>query len=285
VSFAGHILKDMLALVMSVPISAASTAGVSLDELSTSQQMDEIVRRVFPLSASAISWEDVPWRSFEKIIISGPQRSGTTFFAAALAKHVGYVHADENMHLNLTSRSHPGVKISLSRDTPFGILLDIQEKVVLQRPTWSHRVHKLLDGITEATRPFAASKVFVGFVARNCLDVYRSQNKAMQAPYDTGWTCKFGRTAEWSHYHSDPDLLAAIEDEHDMICTIKQQAYLNHQRSVMDRIGIRNAPIAFSSFHSLDNFAQSANRTNLSIKELAGSLNWRPGLRQHDAPH
>ena len=269
-------MNDMLMLAScSIMVSAAST-GVSLDELSTSQQMDAIVERVFPLHASAISWEDVPWRSYEKIIIAGPQRSGTTFFAAALAQHLNYVHADDSMHLNLTSRRSPPVGISLSKDTHFGAILDIKERVVLQRPTWSYRVHKLLDGVTTTERALA-SKVFVAFMARNCLDVYRSQNRIMQVgPVDTAWTCKYGRAIEWTPYHSDPELSAAIEDEHDMICTIKQQAYRNLQRSVMDKIGIPNAPIAYASLHSLGHFVGSINRTNLKAKELPGGL-------RHDA--
>jgi len=233
--------------------------------------MDAILERVFPLNASAISWEDVPWRSFEKIIISGPQRSGTTFFAAALAKHLGYIHADESMHLNLPSRRSRSAVISLRRETRFEDILDIKENVVLQRPTWSHRLHKLLDGITMAERPLA-SRVFVAFMARNCLDVFRSQNslRAGDFDFDTGWTCKHGRTNEWLPYHSDPDLAAAIEDEHDMICTIKQQAYRNLQQHAMDQMGLRNAPIAYASLHSLGYFARSEDRTNLSSKQLAG---------------
>lgn len=259
-------------ITVSITIWASSTEGVSLDELSTSQQMKAILERSFPLHSSAISWEDVPWRSYEKIIVSGPQRSGTTFFAAALAKHLGYVHADEFSRYNLKSRFDPQALIRLNGSSPFESILDIKANVVLQRPTWSHSVHTLLDHIREVQRPLA-SKVFVAFLARNCLDVFRSQNRIMQLKNsDGGWTCEFGRTVEWKHYHNAPDLLAAIEDEHDMICTIKQQAYRNYQRSVMDKKGIANAPIAFDSFHSLRQFVPSANRSTLAPKELAGGL-------------
>jgi hypothetical protein len=42
--------------------------------------------------------------------------------------------------------------------------------------------------------------VFVAFLARNCLDVFRSQNKILSTDKsDAGWTCMHGRTTEWLH--------------------------------------------------------------------------------------
>jgi hypothetical protein len=264
-------LQHKLVLASGWIMASSTVETVSLDELSTSLQVDAMLERVFPLRASAISWEDVPWRSYSKIIISGPQRSGSTFFAAALAQHLGYVHADELARFNLTSSRSGSHLIPVTGDIPFTSLLDIKENVVFQRPRWSHKIHKLWNGITSTEHLQLASKVFVAFMARNCLDVYRSQNRIIQVePYDTGWTCKYGRTVEWKQYHSDPELAAAIEDEHDMICTIKQQAYRNFQRPVMNRTGIPNAPIAYSSLHSLASFTESGDRSHLAPKQLPG---------------
>jgi hypothetical protein len=54
----------------------ASAAGLTLDEVAPSQQMDAIMERVFPLEASAVRWEDVPWQSFEKVIVPGLSAAG-----------------------------------------------------------------------------------------------------------------------------------------------------------------------------------------------------------------
>jgi len=68
---------------------------LSLDEIPPAQQYDAIFNRVFPLHSAAIPWESVNWTRYSKIVVTGPQRSGTTYFASTLAKHLGYAHHDE----------------------------------------------------------------------------------------------------------------------------------------------------------------------------------------------
>ena len=81
---------------------------------------------------------------------------------------------------------------------------------------------------------------------------------------DLGWTCKFGRTAEWRPYHEDPELNAAIDSEHDMICVIKQQAYKNLQRAELQRREIATAALSYASFHSLGAFHNASEREGLA---------------------
>jgi hypothetical protein len=245
---------------------------VSFDEVPDSEFLDALLARAFPLARDAVSWESVNWINYSKIIISGPQRSGTTFFAASLAAYLGYTHVDEGRKIEVQPKDGKEFfVINGAHDTPaiMSKILDIPERLVLQRPTWSAKLHEL---------PLSPD-IFVAFIARNCLDVYRSQNRIMTnttappgAPdEDTGWTCKFGRKREWRRYHEDPTLLAVIDSEHDMICTMKQQAYQRYQRHVMDTRGIANAPIAYASFGSLPAFVNSTSRErhNLGPKQIA----------------
>lgn len=235
-------------------------AAASIDELGgTSEKVGATMRRAFPLFEDAVPWDSIRWHNYSKIIVSGPQRSGTTFFAAALSKALGYTHVDEMERLVLEQRD--GTPLHVRMNTKLRDFLKADANLVLQRPMWSAMLHKLV----------ASPHVFVAFLARNCLDVFRSQNRIMSTDLaDTGWTCKYGRTTEWNHYHSDPDLRSIIEDEHDMICTIKQQAYRDYQRQVMDDRGIHSAPIAYSSFHTLGAYVNTSKRDrHLKPKQIA----------------
>jgi len=181
------------------------------------------------------------------------------FFSKALSKELGYKLLDESEHLSMhTGPERSGEVIKITGSTPLEDILKIHDPVVLQRPMWSHLVHKFQpDG-----------SVFVAFLARNCLDVFRSQNRIFQGRADDrGWTCKFGRTEEWAHYHQDPELRTAFDAEHDMICTIKQQAYKRLQRVVMAARGVTTAPIAYSSFSSLRGYLEPTVRANFTAKQ------------------
>jgi len=230
----------------------------SLDEMSQQAMISAIVERTFPLHSDEVHWSSIPFRNYAKIVISGPQRSGTTFFAAALAKYLGYEHWDETRKKNVSTTT--GAKLTLDGNTPIAQILAVPRRMVLQRPMMSSMIHKFP----------ASPELFVGFLARNCLDVFRSQNRILNKNDngDGGWTCRYGRTFEWKLYHRDPELRKHIDNEHDMICTIKQQVYQRYQRREMDRRGIATLPIAYSSFHNLPDFANSSQRTNFSAKHI-----------------
>jgi len=42
-----------------------------------------------------VSWRDVPFKRYAKIIVTGPERSGTTFVASALAATLEHTLVDE----------------------------------------------------------------------------------------------------------------------------------------------------------------------------------------------
>ena len=234
-----------------------------------------VTARVFPLAWDAVAWDSVPWRSFKKIIVTGPQKSGTTFFAKALAEHLGYIHVDETFTgaaaFNTTWKQ-PIDDDWVRRHTSLNL--------VFQQPGWVPFLHKLP----------RSSEIFVAYVARNCLDVFRSQNKVGNGRHDNaGWTCLFGRRIEWQRMmqQTDPKLRKAVDSERDMICTIKQQAYRNFQREEMRRRGVATAAIAYSSFRTLDSFVGSSKaRSRFGVKQTStpSSLMRSPSQSVPSAP-
>ena len=242
----------VLALLLALPQRQwASDAALS---------EEAVMARAFPLHSDAVPWDSINYTRYTKIIVSGPQRSGTTFFAKALAVHLGYEHWDEGR--KGTVNTTDGGTLELNGRTPLAMVLKVSRLMVLQRPMDSHIIHKLPE----------SPEVFVAFLARNCLDVFRSQNRIMNNDDrgdDRGWTCKYGRQLEWSHYHFDPILRSHVDSEHDMICTIKQQAYRRYQMGEMGRRGIATMPIAYDSFQTLGHFiANSSQRAQLGAKEM-----------------
>ena len=241
------------------------------DTLSTTD-MRESYERVFPLHKMAVPWTAVDFESYNRIIISGPQRSGTTFFAKALAAKLGYVWIDEfNYGPHLTRVDGSNLTLAMSESQEFHYrggefdiskltLFEATESWVAQRPVWSNILHKLP----------VDNQTLVVFMARNCLDVFKSQNKIMQGEDDdTGWTCKFGRTSEWHHYQVDPVLNAGV-DMHEMICTIKQQAFLRNQLPIMQKLGANVVALSYASLETFGHFAPKEARESLGAKELAG---------------
>ena len=255
-----------MARILFLCLCAASAASAQ-NFNSGDVEMLATMQRVFPLWREAVDWETIEWPKYSKIIISGPQRSGTTWFAGSLAKHLDYVHLDEGTKTllrdekgDLTIQVTGGGAKSIHDLTA---ILRSPDRVVMQRPQWSHALHTLP----------AHPDLFVVFLARNCLDVFRSQNRIMSDPLgksDTGWTCKFGRTLEWHWYHLDQELAASIDDEHDMICTMKQQAYQRTQRARMNQRGINTAPISYASSDSMGSYVPIEKRDkNQRAKEIA----------------
>eukprot|EP00965_Chrysotila_dentata_P221170 6192231-Pleurochrysis_carterae.AAC.2 len=131
-----------------------------------------LLARVYPLHASARPWQDLQLDSYDIILVTGPQRSGTTWVACALASSLNYTLFDER---------HP---ITGGNDTlralqrTFGYLRLHKQRAVIQSPMATQILHLL------PTWP----GLLVMFLARNCLDVFRSQNKIDKAL--GGWTCE-----------------------------------------------------------------------------------------------
>lgn len=110
--------------------------------------------------------------------------------------------------------------------------LKATERVVAHRPDHSSALHLLPE-------PEPGSKVLIVFMARNCLDVFRSQNKIFadktKGYMGGGWTCKYARTSEMSAYWNKADLHPYF-DPLDLICKVKQDVWIKYQR---DKIALR----------------------------------------------
>lgn len=206
-----------------------------------------LLDRVFPLHSLV---EELPSKQYLKkfthLIVTGPQRSGTTFVAKVLADALKYKHVDEleNVELHHAQTCNHS-NYTFSRDPEhskfqckncWSELFISRESIVAQRPVYSHLLHELPELLLSEACATPKEKILIIFMARNCLDVFRSQNKILHMD-GGGWTCKFGRAVEWKNYRDSPKLEAHI-DLRDMICKIKQDSWKNYQYMRLKKGGI-----------------------------------------------
>ena len=238
--------------------------GYRLDHLLLMGKDHKITdERIFPLHKIAQPWSSVDFHQYQKIIVSGPQRSGTTYFTKALAEYLGYTHIDELDRDRVVAYGNTAIKISTS-DDPFGMadlsslsLMKTTEPYVAQRPQWSSILHLL---------PSKADLLII-FMARNCLDVFESQNKIMGEPGNTGWTCKFGRLMEWEQYNASE--LRECVDLRDLICTIKQQAMKNCQMQLMEERGLNLLVLDYESLKTFRGYVNTSARLRFGPKQVS----------------
>lgn len=240
--------------------------AVSLTTVGYREQV--LLQRIYPLHADGVHWQSLSLRKYHVVLVTGPQRSGTTWAACALANTLGYTLYDERHPLTAGNDT----LVALRR--AFAYAREQRVGAVIQSPMATSILHEL---------PLFPSLAII-FIARHCLDVFRSQNRVM--PARGGWTCVAGRTkgvlastrlrhagepyihancssaytcrteacfytvhypiewcatdswcavlAELRKYRRRPELRPYF-DERDMICTIKQHAWQRHQRPVLER--------------------------------------------------
>ena len=67
----------------------------------------ELLGRVYPLATAAEHWRTIPWDCYQIILVTGPQRSGTTWTACTLAvcaKSPTLAQSDHRHALHLSSQ-------------------------------------------------------------------------------------------------------------------------------------------------------------------------------------
>ena len=122
------------------------------------------------------------------------------------------------------------------------------------------------------------------FVARSCLDVFRSQNRRFGAPASSGsavsaaaaplptnpgWTCEHGRKEEWQKYYTSSELRPHF-DPADMICAIKQHAWLRYQEDALRRREIETLTLDYESLQTHPLWLEPRVRANFtSSKQTA----------------
>lgn len=237
-------------------------------------QQDSLLTRIYPLHEDSMAWESLPLSKYHVILVTGPQRSGTTWAACALASTLDFTLYDERHPLTAGNDT----LVSLQR--AFTVARQQERGAVIQAPMATSILHKL--------------PIFPGlailFIARHCFDVFRSQNRVM--PHRGGWTCVAGRTRELRKYRRRPELRPHF-DERDMICTIKQHVWQRFQKPELQRrvqakarapwdeqrrkalsyseTSVLSATVDFASFRSHPLWQEETQRRNLSIKSTAGS--------------
>ena len=253
-------------------LSLAGTASQSLSSGQGPGQTEDpsLLERIYPLHSSGVRWNSLPLSSHRVILVTGPQRSGTTWASCALASSLGYALYDERHPLTAGNDT----LVSLRR--AFTYARRQSRGSIIQAPMATSVLHEL---------PLFPGLAIL-FIARHCLDVFRSQNRVM--PHRGGWTCVAGRTKELRKYRRRPELVPHF-DERDMICTIKQHTWQRFQKPLLEQ-RVRNAArhqsydglegtglaplsatVDFASFRSHPLWHDEEERRNLTIKRTAGA--------------
>lgn len=95
-------------------------------------------------------------KNYSKIIIAGPQRTGTTYCAYIIAKDLGYIHLDEN-------------KIAISSVETVKEKLKTKEKLVVQCPELTYQIHEISSPKEQPT--------IVLIMKRNIKDIQNSEKR------------------------------------------------------------------------------------------------------------
>lgn len=208
-----------------------------------------LIDRVFPLHNIIQTLPPISYlKQYRHIMVSGPDRSGTTFTAYLLSQLLNYTHVDE-MSTNVFS---DGIVCNVFC---YNELFQTRDNIVSQRPGETSRLHNIRDNST-----------FIVFMARNCLDVFKSQNKIF-SPTDS-WTCKYGRREELNKYLNNKEL-SQYYDYTDMICKIKQDVWKNYQMSILKKIPINFINLDYESLvHNTTLFKPHHKRKHFHSKQI-----------------
>ena len=97
----------------------------------------------------SVDFGDIKFAGFDNVVVVGPQRSGTTFFAQVLATQLGYKYVDE-------------IEFLVNDEYLFKKYLEVPGSVI-QAPAMTHMVHKLV-----------SDSVLVVYMRRATADILRS---------------------------------------------------------------------------------------------------------------
>jgi hypothetical protein len=162
-------------------------------------------------------------KNFKKILISGSQRSGTTFLSYALSKDLKYILFDELKSLESFY------------NTPINS--------VGQAPSMSTLLHKI-KGVD----------IFVIFLSRNCLDCIKSGSKFKLIKDNKIWNeSAYGNIAEQNIIHQN---CHDYYDQHIHSCFLKQNYWLGHQ---IHNMNVDFQTIAYDSIKDCPHYISERN--------------------------
>lgn len=162
-------------------------------------------------------------KNFKKILISGSQRSGTTFLSHSLSKDLKYTLCDELKSLEDFYNS--------------------PSNSVGQAPSMSTLLHKI-----------KGSDIFVIFLSRNCLDCIKSGSKFKLIKDNKIWNeSAYGNFAEQNIIHENCD---DYYDQYIHSCFLKQNYWLGHQ---MHNMKVDFQTIAYNSIKDCPHYISVRN--------------------------
>lgn len=170
-------------------------------------------------------------KDYDYIIISGPQRSGTTYVAKELAIELKYRHVDEFEH-------------GISR---FNRMLEYvkEESKVIQAPGLSHKLHQIINKNT-----------LVVFMMRNNLDISRSEDRI-------NWHKNYSKVEFNSYRLQFPEKVDRI-DSFERCAPMKKWVWRRHQRH---RMKVPFLQLPFDFIKESKGYVKKKDRINFSPKQ------------------
>lgn len=204
--------------------------------------MTRLLVRTFPLATDLTPASEVAIREASVMLVTGPQRSGTTFAAAAFAQQLAWAFVGERAFGMRNSTRLLAAIAAATRPTVYHL------------PALSHEVHTL------AERMPPSRHVVVIFVARDCWDVEASERSVTYGSNNETWTCH-----EAPRERRNFEKLSQFFEPTDPICIVKQRVWQRLQKDAVDRTpGWRAYTVGYDT---LETFAAAGAWRNASERK------------------
>ena len=168
---------------------------------------------------------------YNYIIVSGPQRSGTTYVAKEVAFELEYEHVDEFKH-------------GIARFEKMLSFIENKPKVI-QAPALSHKLHKIIN-----------KKTLVVFMMRNNHDIYLSEDRI-------GWNDKHAKTEFVKYKEQFHENIERIND-FKRSAPMKKWIWKRHQKSKMQ---IDHLELPFEFISQSKGYITKKDRVNFKKKQ------------------
>jgi hypothetical protein len=180
-------------------------------------------------------------KKFSKIIVTGPQRSGTTYMSYILSKDLHYEHIDE---VKYRSGTKPSTQFFIERLN--------KKNIVIQAPTQTHILHKLKND----------SDMIILWMNRSDEDIIKSEDRI-------GWHKKCFKTEELPKYlklcESD------FNEYHEKFLSFKRNSHLkkfvwnNLQKQIMKNTFVE---VEYDILEQTKEFIPKSKRINFGSKQI-----------------
>jgi len=170
-------------------------------------------------------------KKYNKIIVSGPQRSGTTFAASALSKTLGYKYLDETEYKN-----DPLI---------LNEIINKSNNLIVQGPAQCHRLQDI-DGLD-----------LIIIMKRNIEDIIKSQDRI-------DWTRRFEQVEVDNYRKRFGSIIDNNFYENKTISVIKYAIFEKYQ---IDMITCDAIILEYNTMQNSEYYIKKSNRTNFKSKQ------------------